>query len=332
MREGRVQQPMAREPFSQEGEPGPAPTAEAPRPALRRLAAVVLLSGSVRSTRLTEDLGLSILDLPAERDIRLIDLWKWQGSELARHLGQEAMPVRLVVGRSTRMPEHSADNGRLRFSVERDPYEYRGTGGVLRDLAADYRDDDYLLVGNGAQVLIDPLTDLADELAADAGDVSLIAHQDGTPSGLMLLRCGVLRLIPEAGFVDMKEQALPLIAASYRVGVVQRRTPTGLPVRTLADYVYALRAHHQRVTGGPALANPFDENLDSTFSIVQPDATVDRSAYLYDSVVLGGARVEAGAMLVRSLVCPGAVVRRDRRVVDQLVAASPRSGEKGGGR
>jgi NDP-sugar pyrophosphorylase family protein len=237
-----------------------------------------------------------------------------------------------MVGRSTHAPDAAADNGRVRFAVERDPSEYRGTGGVLRDLAKDYRDEDYLLVGNGAQILIEPLADLAAALAAEAGDVSIIGHLDGTPSGLMLLRCGVLRTIPEAGFIDMKEQALPMIAESYRVGVVQRPEPTGLPVRTLGDYIHALRVHHQQAAGGAVTTNPFEENLDSTFSIVQQGATVDNSAYLHDSVVLSGARVEPGAMLVRSLVCPGAIVRRNRAVVDQLVAATPRADAKGAGR
>ena len=35
------------------------------------------------------------------------------------------------------------------------------------------------------------------------GVVSLVGHQDGTPSNLMLLTCKALRVIPNFGFVDM---------------------------------------------------------------------------------------------------------------------------------
>ena len=52
----------------------------------------------------------------------------------------------------------SADAGHYgSFRVERDLSDYRGTGGVLHDLAADYDDDDLILVANAAQVLLDPL-------------------------------------------------------------------------------------------------------------------------------------------------------------------------------
>ncbi len=78
------------------------------------------------------------------------------------------------------------------FRVERDLSEYRGTGGVLRDLAADYDDDDLVLVCNAAQVLLDPLVALATALNRKSGDFTLVSHNDGTPSGVMLARCETL--------------------------------------------------------------------------------------------------------------------------------------------
>ena len=53
------------------------------------------------------------------------------------------------------------------------------------------------------------------------------------------------RLITPTGFVDMKEQVLPLIASRYDVRVIRRRRPTGLPLRTLEDYIQSLRFHHR---------------------------------------------------------------------------------------
>jgi hypothetical protein len=193
---------------------------------------------------------------------------------------------------------------------------------VLHDLTADYDDDDLILVANAAQVLLEPLPTIAAELYTKKADVAVVAHEDGTPSGLMLIRCKALRQIASNGFVDMKEQALPLIASSFNVRVIQRRRPTGLPVRSLSDYIQALRFHHRSKSGRPASADPLAEDFSPTFSIVEPGAKVDASARLHDAVVLKDAVIEPGAVVVRSVVCVGATLGRDKSAVDQLVTGT----------
>jgi hypothetical protein len=116
----------------------------------------------------------------------------------------------------------------------------------------------------------------------------------------------------------MKEQALPIIASSYDVRVVQCRRPTGLSIRTLSDYIAALRALHQPIRA--TATDPWAEDWKSTFAIVEPGAAVSPSARIHDSVVLAGASVEAGAVVVRSVVA--GTVRRDRKAVDQCVGRS----------
>jgi hypothetical protein len=142
----------------------------------------------------------------------------------------------------------------------------------------------------------------------------------------MLVTCKALRLIPSTGFVDMKEQVLPVIASRFDVRVMRRRRPTGLPVRSLEDYVQALRFHHRRRADRPVSSDPLAEDFAPAFSLVETGAQVDDAARVHDSVVLSGGVVEPGAVLVRCLVCPGAVVRRDRTVVDQFVTAAPTNG------
>jgi len=107
-----------------------------------------------------------------------------------------------------------------------------------------------------------------------------------------------------------------LLAARHRVLVVARGRPTGLPVRTLSDYVDALRAVH----GVDASESPewVDEG-EPVFSLVEPGAQVHPRATVHNSVVLAGARVDEGAVVVGSVVCPGAVVRRGAVVCDELV-------------
>src|SRR5260221_13857782 len=126
-------------------------------------------------------------------------------------------------------------------------------------------------------------------------------------------------MLPASGFVDMKEQGLPLIATQFDVRAVKRRRPTGLPVRSLEGYIQALHYYHRRRMGKATITDPLAEDWTPSFSLVEATALVDASARIHDSVVLGGACVEPGAVLVRSLVCPGAVVRRDRTAVDQII-------------
>jgi hypothetical protein len=289
---------------------------------LSRLRALVLLGGSVRPTALSTLTGRSTLDLPLDDNGSVLTHWLAQGIELAQAIGLERLPVRVMVNHHSYDPASADPKFYGTFRVERDLSEYRGTGGVLRDLANDYDDDDLILVANGRQVLLDPLPGLAAWLARGSGDVSVVAHEDGTPSGLMLVRCKVLRLINDTGFCDMKEQALPRIAAQYDVRVAERRRPTGLPIRSLEDYIFALRCFHRRRAGKSASVDPLAEDWASSFALVEPGAVVDGSARLHDSVVLRGARVEPGAVLVRSVIAADGVVRHDKTAVDQIICGA----------
>jgi hypothetical protein len=204
-------------------------------------------------------------------------------------------------------------------SVERDLSQYRGTGGLLRDLSSDYQDDDVLVVANAAQALLVPLAELTVSLAEVAGDVCIISHADGTPSGLMLVRCRALRQVSQTGYVDMKEQALPAIAKDHKVTHLYQTTVTGLPIRTLEEYVAALQRRHRLSLGKPPSNDPFAEDRRPTFAIVETGAEIDEDARVHDSVVLKGAVVEAGAVVVRSIVCPGGILSAGETAIDAFV-------------
>ena len=292
---------------------------------LSRLRAMILLGGAVRANPLVAATGRSVLDLPLDESGSVLNFWLKQGADVARVAGIEKLPVRVMVNQMSPDP-CSADVKYLgAFRVERDLSEYRGTGGVLHDLARDYHDDDLLLVANAAQVLLDPMSRVLMALRRKRADVAVISHDDGTPSGIMLVRRKTLRMLPATGFVDMKEQGLPLIASQYDVRVVRRRRPTGLPIRLLDGYVQALHYYHRRRAGAHgSMIDPLAEDWTPAFSLIEPGASVDPSARIHDSVVLAGARVEAGSVLVRSLVCPGAVIRRDRTAVDEVIRSEKR--------
>jgi hypothetical protein len=300
------------------------------RPSSRPLAhlrAMVLLGGSVRAGAFGNAIGRLVFQLPLEADSTIVDSWSLATADLAQ-LAEQVVPLRVMIDRAA--PQPLPINNARAIDIERDPFDFRGTGGVLRDLASQYASDDYLLVANAAQILCDPLADIASALSTMGGDLSIVSHLDGTPSGLMLVRCGALASIPEHGFVDMKEQALPAIAKDHRVTVLHRQHPTALPVRTLSDYIQALRNHHQRRSGKSAPSSAFSETWESTFSLIEEGASFDPSAKLHDSVVLRGGRVEAGAVAVQSVICPGGILKRGEVKIDSLI--HPREPEQKNGK
>ncbi len=282
-----------------------------------QLRALVLLGGLVRPTQLSTVIDRSVLDLPINNTQSLLEHWLAQACELVDVLQIGSLPVRVVIDQQSVSPHVPASDPRVAVTIERDIASFRGTGGVLHDLSSDYQPNDYLLVANAAQVLLEPLPQLTNDLAGDHADVSVIASTQGVPSGLMLVRCDILNSIAPIGFVDMKEQVLPKIASSHCVRVKKRSSPAGLPIRTLSTYINALRAGAR---GNADATDAFAEDWQSTFSIVEEGAEVDPAARTHDSVVLKGARVDRGALLVRSVVCAGAIVKRDETVVDQLLS------------
>lgn len=286
---------------------------------LHRLRAVVLLGGSVRQTRLATSIGRSVLDLPVDGSTTLLNFWMSQVAELSQYAGVDSLPVRILVNRKAPEPMSTAARFASCISVERDSSEFRGTGGVLRDLAEKYDDNDLILVGNAGQLLMDPLSVIATALHHKRADVSLISHRDGTPSGLMLVGCNTLRQISSVGYVDMKEQALPQISQQFDVKVMQCRRPSGLPVRSMEDYIAALRYFHRRRLSKPVMVDPLAEDWQPAFGIIEEGAMVDPRANIHDSVVLKGAVVEANAAVVRCVVCPGGLVKQKTTVVDRLV-------------
>ena len=198
-------------------------------------------------------------------------------------------------------------------------------GGLIADLARAYDDHDYLLIADGAQLLTHPLIPAVAAIAQETADVAILTDMEGTPSGLTLVRCGALREVSSVGFVDLKEQALPALARSHRVQAVRWNGGIGHSVRSMDEYIAALRHwHRQHVDGPQALASdeasPFQEDWCHSFALVEPMADVSPQAVIHDSVILSGARVEPGAVVVRSIVCPGGVVSAKSEAVETLVA------------
>jgi NDP-sugar pyrophosphorylase family protein len=285
---------------------------------LGRLRALILLGGGVRSSEFVQAVRRSLLDLPIDPMHSLLDLWQAHAAMEVAYAGLPRLSMRIIT--NSVVPRPLPDAFRVAVSIEHDPYEMRGTGGLLRDIAEAYADDDFIAVANANQILFEPLAHLLAGLEATGADVSLAAQQQGTSGDVLLARCGSLRVIPRVGFIDLKEQALPMIARHATVKVLHRPGQIAMPVRTCADYLSALRAYHLR-SSGDVQPDAFIEDWQPVFRIVEAAAEVHPSARVHDSVVLRGARIERGAIVARCVVCPGAVVRREQVCVDRLLCA-----------
>lgn len=291
--------------------------------ALSKLSAVVLLSGSIRSTDYVRSIGRSVLDMPLDQNTTILQRWRDEALALAQSINKGPLELRVTVDRQAVVPTVPESHELLKVSVAQDPADYRGTAGLIRDVSLHDDENSYILVANGNQVPLEPLDVLAHDLADRGGDISLIAHDDGSPMGVMLIRVGVIRGVRGLGFMDFKEQVLPKLAERFDVRVVTREHTTGLPVRTLDAYITALTAHHKRLAGKPIFDDEAgSEQWFSTFSVIEEDSVVAASARIHDSVILKGARVGANAVVVRSIVTGTGVIKPGLLAADRVVDRS----------
>ncbi len=292
-----------------------------PTPAniLNRLAGVVLLGGTVRSTPLSAAIDRSILELPIAPGRSLLDLWYDHAGQLARLVGHKLI-LRVLVDQSVYLQSERADDPMLDLQLHRDPFELRGTGGILRDATEDIADDDYVLSAGANQVVSVPVAKIVEALANLSADVGIVASEEGQPSNIILVRKGCLKNINDVGYSDLKEQVMPAIARDHLVKVHFYAQPIGMPVRSLKDYIDAIRGYHHSQRNDSRSADPFAERGVATFSIIEEGAMMHPTAQALDSVVLRGAKVGRGANVVRSVICPGAVVPDHATILDQVIS------------
>ena len=284
------------------------------------LKAVVLLAGTVRTSHLRRVINRSLLELPVTSNDKMIDHGQRQLVSLAHDAQLPQLPVRIMLDRATSPWDISTPpDSPISFSLEHDPYEFRGTGGLVRDLVEQYNDSDRLLIANAGQIQIGSLSTLVQDLYRLDADIVIAARTDGTPVDIVLTRCEALRSIAKIGYVDLKEQALPRIAKTKDVRVHKQSQFHSYPVRTHDAYLAALRQYYLSLQNSPSASLQQGEDWQSLFQIIEPDATVHESAIIHDSVILNGARVEHDAVVVRSIVSPTGVVRAGQSAFDCIV-------------
>lgn len=260
---------------------------------------MLLFAGAVRPTRLLKASARNVLDLPLPEGQTIGTRWCDAHRELAEGLGTD-MPLRVLTDRNTPAPVSMPAD---RVSIEPDKVSFLGTGGVLRAVAQNL--DGRMLVATGGTLLTRPLHELVEKLLGLQADVALLAENDGTPTGLMLVAARAIRDLPGVGYLDLKEQCLPMIAKRHRVrvAVASDGPRVALPVRDRENYLSALGV----LSGG------------KPFQIVEDGAKVSPSARLRDAVVLRDARVGDRAVVARSVLGPKSVVAAGQVLTDRTL-------------
>jgi N-acetylglucosaminyldiphosphoundecaprenol N-acetyl-beta-D-mannosaminyltransferase len=281
---------------------------------LRKLRAIVLLTDP-RPGPLTTATGRSLLDLPVNNRETILNLW-------LKYAAQARLPLRILLSRSGLEPRSATAKTDRSLTIERDLSDYPGSGGVLARLADEFEEDEAILVADAAQIPRGDLLESAEKLARAGGLVNLLMRSDATYGGLMLLGCKALRLIPAARYVDMKEDALLAIAAGHEVRLHCSDKSAALPVRTLVEYIDALRRFTATERQIELPDDPLAEEMGGGFAAAEAASQVDPAATLHNSVVLAGGMVAAGAVCVRSVVCSGGKVTR--MAADEIVVPKER--------
>lgn len=223
-------------------------------------------------------------------------------------------------------PTHALSDDRFEVRTMIEPDEFRGPAGVLRDVTRKNDPDSIILVAEAARYIAGSLVHLVQDWNEFEPDILISRSPDGAPAGIMLIRCSALENVPEAGYMDIKEQWLPrCIEEGLNVRTSTTLNFMPFPLRTREQFLSASAVAVGQscpINDSPPVLGPLrplTRTIDK--SRIAEDARVARDAVVADAVVMPGAKIGAGAIVVRSIICPGAVVPAGAVVVDDVVPA-----------
>ncbi|MCL4211574.1 MAG: hypothetical protein HRU76_14775 [Phycisphaeraceae bacterium] len=283
---------------------------------------VIMLTGAMRPSPLQSAIGRPVASLPLGDGCALFDAWlkalKSVGHPIdlivATNLDQEIPALReLAREAAARAPWVRS------IEVVRDPRDWRGSAGVVRDLLNPRLEDDDTIMVVEAGCL--PPASLKQALETRTGSTWVVV---GATSGLApagVFACGMeaLREAPDVGYCDLKEQLIPRL---IRRGVDVRAAIVAEELIRLRDLDSYLRA----VSAWSRQGRVDDRREDRPWRelgacVVEDGAEIDIGVILKDTVVLRGARVGAAAVLNGCLVTGAAVVEPGERAADRILTA-----------
>ncbi|HPC94148.1 MAG TPA: exosortase [Sedimentisphaerales bacterium] len=205
-----------------------------------------------------------------------------------------------------------------------------GTAGCLRD-AVGSDTGDLIMVFSGSMVSPPPLRSLIESHRLHGADLTMVFNPErpdsdvpGAPAEIYLCKRDVLRLIPAAGYSDIKEGLIPSI---LRAGGVVRPFVLATEVGSFHDRCGYLRAVSKHLM---EYAEPGQVEGPHGGPRVAPQASVHPSARIWGAVEVGEkARILERAMIVGpAVIGPGAVVGRESVVVRSVLWRDARVGNR----
>lgn len=299
-----------------------------------RVQAFILLGGGLTASPLTEATRCSVLDLlVGPNDSTVFDRWMKQIVGL-NGLAVDEMPVIIANGGGTPAPRLEGHQTGRRVEVVVDKQDFRGAAGVVCDVSRHLDDEALLLVAEAART---PDFDLAAGVRAhhESGfDATVLVNPDDTPAGVYLMARHLLKFVQSEGYMDLKEQWLTrVIASDRRVGVHRIANGYSQPIRTREQLLKAAGAaaghsasrDHSLRFGADAIAA-----TGKGFRCVAPDARVDASAFVLDSIIMPGASVGPSCVVTRSIVCTNCHVPAESNLVDAVYRSDGHTGSRSG--
>lgn len=296
--------------------PKPRPEADE-RQATALRVAVVLMAGGFSPPPVSAATGQSALDLYATTDQTLCD--RWMAAIEALRPVIEISGVLCACGGAS--PSPRCAGGRVQLIP--DQSEYRGPAGALRDAVERLPASPLVLALEAARICRLDLCEVVRAHMARDADVTVVAHADGSPAGVYLLRRDSLDLVPPKGFMDLKEQWLGKVIQRGLHTLVHRIPSNGCArVRTRAEYLRAVLPWGSCAVSEAAEAQHEPRVLRTarvSRSLVCNDAQIMPGAVCVDSVVLPGAVIEPGALVARSVIAPQERVLGGMEIVDAVL-------------
>lgn len=289
------------------------------------LAACLMLAGSLRNSPLVEATNLSVLDMPITSDETLLDTWV----RSLRGLPQYAeMEIRVIENDLSPVLSEAHDH-QGRIKIERESQPYRGSAGLVRDMCRHFNSDQSVLVVEASRYGAGSIAGLFERHSQTKADVTVGCNPDRSPAGIYLIRVEALRGIPDAGFVDLKEQWLGnVLDHDMKVEIHELDAPGLLPVRTLKQLLDAARHawHFAGQRGGVendvrGLVRGLVRSDDAHgLRVICRGALIAPGARVIDSIVMGDTIVPSDATVVRCLICPGTRIQSGVQLADSVIS------------
>ena len=276
---------------------------------------VIILAGGLRLSPLRSDLKVHELCLPISQNESLLEVWLEVINEL-EHCNKVVIAVSSQSDATQIQRTLDGINGRKpnlpKTQIIVESGRWRGTAGVLRDVAQEYAKSEILLAVEGACLPPESLVSIAAACKSETTGAVGITHK-ADPVGVYVFHRSVMKHVPTIGFFDVKEQLLPQMYAKKLGAHALHISNSFIRLRDRQAYLSAISQYVMQHEKSGASVNGKVYESDNNYRLVdtcviEPTASVGEGAVLRQSVVLKGAKIGKKAVINESIIGSGIVI------------------------